>query len=40
MCHNPNLGLTTKARALKGAGQKCNPIVTFTFLIVLESVKE
>jgi hypothetical protein len=22
MCHNPNLGLTTKVRAYKGAGQQ------------------
>jgi hypothetical protein len=28
MCHNPNLGLTTKARAYKGAGQEGSPRVT------------
>jgi hypothetical protein len=25
ICHNPNLGLATKARACKGAGQKRSP---------------
>jgi hypothetical protein len=27
-CHNHSLGLTTKARACKGAGQEGSPIVT------------
>jgi hypothetical protein len=27
-CHNPNLGLTTKAKACKGAGQEGSPGVT------------
>jgi hypothetical protein len=27
-CHNPNLGLATKARACKGAGQEGSPGVT------------
>jgi hypothetical protein len=27
-CHNPNLGLVTKARACKGVGQEGNPRVT------------
>jgi hypothetical protein len=31
-CHNPNLGLVTKARTWKGAGQECNPRVTFTLI--------
>jgi hypothetical protein len=25
ICHNPSLGLATKAKAWKGAGQECNP---------------
>ncbi len=29
ICRNPNLGLVTKARACKGAGQDWSPIVTF-----------
>ncbi len=29
LCHNFNLGLATKAKAWKGVGQKCNPIITF-----------
>jgi predicted RNA-binding protein with PUA domain len=28
MCRNPNLGLTTKAKAREGAGQKWSPGVT------------
>ncbi len=28
-CHNPSLGLTTKVRVCKGAGQKGSPKVTF-----------
>jgi hypothetical protein len=28
-CHNPSLGLTTKARACKGEGQEGSPRVTF-----------
>ncbi len=28
-CRNPNLGLVTKARAYKGAGQEGNPRITF-----------
>jgi len=28
-CHNLNLGLTTKARACKGAGQKGSPGIAF-----------
>jgi HD-like signal output (HDOD) protein len=32
MCCDPSLGLATKARACKGAGQKYNPRVTFAFL--------
>jgi hypothetical protein len=28
LCHNPNLGLVTKARACKGAGQEGSPRVT------------
>jgi len=39
-CHDPNLGLMTKARAWKGAGQKCTQEVTFTLLRMQESVKE
>ncbi len=30
-CHDPSFGLTTKARAWKGAGRKCNLGITFTF---------
>jgi hypothetical protein len=30
--HDLNLGLITKARAWKGAGQECHSIVTFTLL--------
>jgi hypothetical protein len=37
ICHNPSLGLTTKVRACKVAGQEGSPGVTFH---VLESVKE
>jgi hypothetical protein len=29
MCYNPSLGLATKARACKGAGQEWSPWVTF-----------
>jgi hypothetical protein len=29
ICHNPSLGLTTKIRACKGAGQEGNSGVTF-----------
>jgi len=29
MCHNPNLGLATKAMACKGASKKWSPGVTF-----------
>jgi hypothetical protein len=29
LCHNLNLGFTTKARACKGAGQEGSPRVTF-----------
>ncbi len=28
LCHNPSLGLTTKARAYKGASQEGSPGVT------------
>jgi len=28
LCHNPNLGLVTKAKACKGAGQEGSPKVT------------
>jgi len=28
-CYNPSLGVTTKVRACKGAGQEWNPRVTF-----------
>ncbi len=35
-CHNPGLGLATKARAWKGAGRKCNLGITFTHLGVRE----
>ncbi len=38
-CHDPNLGLTTKARAWKGASWGCNLGVTFTPRL-WESVKE
>jgi hypothetical protein len=38
--HNPNLGLITKAKAWKGAGQKCKPRVTFAFLGMWECGKE
>ncbi len=31
-CHNLSLRLTTKAKACKGEGWKCNTIITFTFL--------
>jgi hypothetical protein len=40
LCHDLSLGLVTKARAWKGAGQKCNPRITFTLPGVRESVKE
>jgi len=30
-CHDFNFGLVTKAKAWKGAGQKCNLGVTFAF---------
>lgn len=30
VCHDPNLGLTTKGRAWKGVGWECNLGVTFT----------
>jgi hypothetical protein len=33
-CHDPNLGLVTKAKTWKGAGQKCNPRITFALLEV------
>jgi hypothetical protein len=39
-CHDPSLGFITKTRACKGAGQECNPQVTFTFLRVWKSVRE
>jgi hypothetical protein len=39
-CHNPSLGLVTKARAWKGVGQKCNLRITFTFLKVWENVRD
>jgi hypothetical protein len=29
LCHNPNLGFTTKARACKVVGQEGNPTITF-----------
>jgi hypothetical protein len=32
-CHNPNLGLTTKVRACKGASQKGSLRVTFHVLV-------
>jgi hypothetical protein len=37
-CHNLNFGLTTKAKAWKGACQECNPWVTFALLKVGGSV--
>jgi hypothetical protein len=40
LCHDLSLGLVTKARAWKGAGQKCNPGITFTLLGVRENVRE
>jgi len=39
-CHDPNLGLATKARAWKGVSQKSNKGITFTFLGVRKSVRE
>ncbi len=29
LCHNPSLGLATKARACKGVGQERSPRITF-----------
>jgi hypothetical protein len=37
LCRNPNLGLTTKAKACKVVGQEKSPIITFH---VPESAKE
>jgi len=39
-CHDFNFGLTTKVKAWKGVGRKCNPRVTFKFPRVRESVRE
>ncbi len=39
-CHDPNLGLVTKARAWKGAGWTCNLGITFTFPRIRKSVRE
>jgi hypothetical protein len=36
----PQLGFITKVRAWKGAGQKCNPKITFTLLGLQENVRE
>ncbi len=36
-CHNPSLGLATKARACKGVGQERSPEVTFH---ALENAKQ
>ncbi len=36
----PQLGFMTKVRAWKGAGQKCNPKITFTLLGMQENVRE
>jgi hypothetical protein len=30
-CHDLRLGFTTKVKAWKGVGRKCNPGVTFAF---------
>jgi hypothetical protein len=40
MCCNPSLGLTTKAKACKGAGQEWARESHFMFLGVQESVRE
>jgi len=40
ICHDLNFGLTTKAKAWKCTGQKCNPGITFAFLGVWESLRE
>jgi hypothetical protein len=32
LCHDPNFGLATKARAWKGASRECNPGITFILL--------
>jgi len=39
-CHGPNLGLATKTKACKSVGWKCNPRITFTFLVVQKNVRE
>ncbi len=39
-CHNPSLGLVTKAKAWKGVNQKCNLGVKFTLLGMQKSVRE
>jgi hypothetical protein len=39
-CHDLSLGLMTKAKAWKGAGQECNLGVTFTLSGVRKSVRE
>ncbi len=33
-CHNPSLALVIKAKTWKGAGQECNPRITFALLEV------
>jgi hypothetical protein len=38
--HDFNFGLTTKAKARKGAGWECDPRITFTFLRVQEIMRE
>jgi len=38
--HDLNIGLATKAKAWKSAGQKFNPKVTFIFLGVQGNVRE
>jgi hypothetical protein len=40
VCHDPSLGLTTKARTWKGASRECSMGVTFTLLGMWESVRE
>jgi hypothetical protein len=39
-CHDPSLGLMTKARAWKGVGWEFNLGITFTLLGMWESMKE
>ncbi len=40
LCYNPNLGLVTKARASKSAGQEGGPKEHLIFLGMQESVRE